>query len=81
MKVASRPEWLRFCFLPKRESLRLEPIPEWEAAFIDFFLIFPLTRLPILIWCFWKLWKLLEDGDGVWLVGCLFGRPGVCRYW
>lgn len=47
MKVASRPAFSFFCFFPMRDSLRLEPILEWEAALKAFFLGFPLTRLPM----------------------------------
>ena len=50
MKVAARPALPHFSFLPIRESLRAEPMEEEEAALMDFFLVFPFTRLPMIYW-------------------------------
>jgi hypothetical protein len=61
MKVASKPAWSFFRFFPIRESFLLLPIPEWEAAFIDFLFGFPLTRFPMVR----KLLSSTENERGV----------------
>jgi hypothetical protein len=47
MKVAARPAFPFFSFFPIRESFLSEPTFELMADLIDFFFVFPFTRLPI----------------------------------